>query len=164
LNCFRRVTPGRVARDFADAIIADKRYHAFQCSLLSLKSLLQSLQRPSRNCPARDPERVPRSTDAFSNRLQQFVGNAARIGPANCPALSTFSVILNASVTSVFNTECRSATTDSSGVFVVVMQDKLDRHGGNVVHEIPLNAAKARKNNKRTSRKSVAVKQGDSGK
>jgi hypothetical protein len=44
------------------------------------------------------------------------------------------------------------------------MQDKLNRHGKNVVHEIPLNATKARKNNKRTSRKSLAVKQGDSGK
>jgi hypothetical protein len=31
------------------------------------------------------------------------------------------------------------------------MQDKLDRHGGNVVHESPLNTTKARKNKRRTS-------------
>src|SRR5580700_11869441 len=84
---------------------------------LSLKSSLQKWQRPPCNGLAHHQDRVPRGTDAFSSRFQQFIGNVARIDPANCAsACVDLSVILDASAISFLKIECRSSTTNSSGV------------------------------------------------
>jgi hypothetical protein len=47
---------------------------------------------------------------------------------------------------------------ESQQSFIVITHDRLDRTGGNVVYESPLNATKVRKNKKGTLRKVVAVK------
>jgi hypothetical protein len=126
---------------------------------LSLKSSLQKWQRPPRNGLAHHQERVPRGTDAFSSRFQQFIGNVARIDPANCAsACVDLSVILDASAIGFLKIECRSSTTNSSGVSSSLCRTSLDRTGGNVVHENTLNATKAGMNKERTFRKAVAVK------